>query len=813
MKMTNPALNDATRVLALCVLLVASAKSYAQLVHNTAELTDAIENAIPGTTITLSDGRWDDVFIDLDKDGEVDNRITITAQSPGAVIMTGNSRVYLEGSYLTVSGLVFRDADNLVTSSSTIEPVIELKRCDYCQVLNNLIDGYNGTEAQKELTFKWILTDGQYNEIAYNSFIGKYGVGSIINDNRNSSEPDYLSIHHNYFADRTPINEVNEDNDQDAIRIGNSGTSLNDSYTEVYSNYFENFFGEIEVISNKSGSNKYYNNTFRNYSGTLTLRHGNNCEVYGNYFFAEDNVYSGGVRVIGEGHKVYNNYIEGVNSRKPNGSTSNATGGINVSNGRLNSALNGYYQVIDAVIVHNTLVNCDYGLRIGTTVSSDLDQAPKDIVVANNIMYNITEEDYQIRTNPIGNSISEGNMEDLALSALESDDGLYRLTSGAEPIDAGLGSYDFLSLDALGGMRDAIPDAGSEEYGANGMNYPFDDLDIGITLGFGAISEPTLSSNPTVITFGKYKETMGFKVISNVDWFITEDIPWLELDPSSGTGTMDIMAMTDANETGEDREGTITIRQQAGADDLSAEILVIQTNSFIPGEIDIVGSSSKGAQDKEGIEEENAYDDDLSTYWTGNPDTAAEVSITLDLDCRHVLTEIGINFWKADERTTTFSIAIGDDAEGPFMTILDNVSSASDGVTVDTEQLFDLENVVARYVKFIGIGNSSSTNWTSVANINIYGDAQCEPITNVINYPLIEDQVNVYPIPAQQAFINVSAESEISAIEIFGIDGLPVLEYYVNPAKNHRLNIQDLASGTYFIRVNNTRVYPLIVLR
>ena len=78
---------------------------------------------------------------------------------------------------------------------------------------------------------------------------------------------------------------MNEDNDQDAIRIGNSSTSLSNSFTEVYANYFYNFFGEVEIISNKSGGNKYYNNTFRDYAGALTLRHGDDCEVHGNYFF------------------------------------------------------------------------------------------------------------------------------------------------------------------------------------------------------------------------------------------------------------------------------------------------------------------------------------------------------------------------------------------------------------------------------------------------------------------------------------------------------------------------------------------------
>lgn len=465
----------------------------AQLVNNETELRDAIAAAAPGATITLADGTWNNVFINVNKNGTSSAGITIKAETPGAVFMTGNSRVYMEGSYLTVTGLIFQEPNNLVESGGDIEPVIELKRCDYCKILNNKIDGYNGTEAQKAMKFKWILADGQHNEIAYNSFLGKYGVGSIINDNRNSTDADYLQIHHNYFAGRTPINDFNEDNDQDAIRIGNSSTSLSDSFSEVYENYFYNFFGEIEVISNKSGNNKYYNNTFRDYSGNLTLRHGNECEVYGNYFFAEGNSFSGGVRVIGEGHKIYNNYIEGINSRKAGGSLSGGTGGINVSNGRPNTALNGYYQVQNTQVVNNTFVDCDYALRIGTTISSDLSLPPVNLIVANNITYDISDEDYEIETAATGSSKSEGNKLNLPLDDMEDDGFFHRLIFESSAIDASEGSYSFITNDITKGTRDASPDAGAEEFGAAGECLPFIASDVGVRIGFGATSSTTTS--------------------------------------------------------------------------------------------------------------------------------------------------------------------------------------------------------------------------------------------------------------------------------------------------------------------------------
>lgn len=800
------------KLLLTAVWLFSSLLGFSQYVTNPSELNSAINSATPGATIVLADGTWKDTFIDIDKNGTSSAPITITAQNAGAVFMTGNSRVYMEGSYLTVSGLVFQDPENLDVSGSNIKPIFELKQCNYCRVLNNQIDSYNGSESQKDLTFKWILTDGQYNEIAYNSFLGKYGIGSIINDNRNSTEEDFLKIHHNYFADRTPVNEVNEDNDQDAIRIGNSGSSLHSSFTEVYNNYFHNFFGEVEVISNKSGDNKYYNNTFRDYSGTLTLRHGDNCEVYGNYFFAEGNTFSGGIRVIGEGHKIYNNYIEGVNSTKPDGSTSNATGGINISNGRLNSALNGYYQVKDARIVNNTFVNCDYAVRVGTKVSSDLDQAPENLIVANNIMYNSSIDAYQVITSPLGASLSEGNMTDIPENDLIDDGKFHRLSEGGLPVDAGVGHYNFLTFDVLGASRDVAFDVGAEEYGAGGTNFPYDEQYVGVNVGFGAISDPTLGLVPTTLNFGVHGGNVTFEVIANVGWTITEDISWLSFDVSSGSGRTFVTATADENTTGTQRDGTIFFNEVAGGSDLSTMLSAIQSNTFIPSEIPIIGTTSEGMQDKEGIHEENAYNDDTSNYWTGDPDTEPEVSITFDLSCVHELTEIGINFWKAEERTTTFSIAVANEATGPFITILDNAISSDNNVSVDTEQIFSLNGASGRYVKFIGIGNSSSTNWTSIANVNIYGDVNCKGNSGVPEVAAEKVIFSLYPVPVSNGFLTIATTSKtIGLVDIYNVFGQLVLRSDGGNLYTKKLNLSNLNSGVYFIVLEGIGVSNFVI--
>ncbi|MDO7172979.1 chondroitinase-B domain-containing protein [Mariniflexile sp. AS56] len=496
------------RVFLIVLLFVFKAQS--QVVSNNTQLQAAISNAKAGTVIELTDGTWNSIQISIKVTATQSQPCIIKAQNPGSVFFEGRTNISLGGAYVIFEGIVFRNASGLISSSGKIEPIIEFRdssnaSCTNCEVRNVKIDSYNGTVAQQVDTFKWIVLYGTYNQISYCSFIGKNGVGSIINDNRDGTNANYSKIHHNYFADRVPVNnDVNGLNDQDAIRIGSSSTSLSDSYTEVYDNLFNNWSGEVEIISNKSGRNKYYNNTFREYQGTLTLRHGNNSEVYGNYFFANNREFSGGIRIIGEGHKIYNNYIENTNYKKPGGSGSSATGGISVSNGKPSSALNEYYQVKNVQIVNNTMVNCDLSMRIGTKINSDLTLAPENLIVANNIMLNSSISALQETTKPTGaSSIYQGNItqngswdltnnvnsnKTVSSGLLTSGTDFYRIQSGSPAINTGVGSYTFLTADILGGTREVAFDAGAEEFGATGTLKPYKVSDIGTKLGFGALN-------------------------------------------------------------------------------------------------------------------------------------------------------------------------------------------------------------------------------------------------------------------------------------------------------------------------------------
>ncbi|MDP5107189.1 MAG: discoidin domain-containing protein [Polaribacter sp.] len=796
--------------LVVCFLFIHLTKSQT-LVNSASELQAAISNASAGSEIILASGTWNNVFININKNGTASQPIIITAQNPGTVFLTGNSRVYMRGTYIIVSGLVFQNPANLVVNNDVIEPIFELNQCDNCQVINNKIDGYNGTDAQRTLKFKWVyIVDGQHNEIAHNSFIGKYGVGSIINDNRSLANEDYLKIHHNYFADRTPVdNDINGLNDQDAIRIGTSTTSLSDSYSEVYDNFFYNWSGEVEIISNKSGKNKYYNNTFRDYQGTLTLRHGNGCDVFNNYFFANNNSFTGGIRIIGEDHKVYNNYIEGINSFKPTGSSSNVTGAINVMNGVTNSALSGYYQVKNAQIINNTIVNCDYAIRIGTSLGGT--EEPENLIVANNIMYNTSINAYQINTIPSGASISEGNINqngswDLTNGSnsnqtvnenlLESGTDFYRIVANSAAIDANIGSYSFLSDDILGGTRNGNFDAGAEEFGANGTNLPYKVADVGTTVGFLSAESSRLTTTTNTIDFNIAAGTKSFDINSNVSWSISKNADWLTLNTTNGTDNETIEITASENTSGALRTATITILEDGG--DLNSVITVNQSTETFNADnaVSLTGITVTGVGTQAGDNiPENTLDGNESSRWSANSSDGSAY-LTYDLQCKKTVTSVKIYFHKGSERTSSFKIATS--VDGTTFTDITDVLTSS-GNTVGFEDFAFTPFQEVRFVRILGFGNSEGSGWNSYEEVQIFGDDTCASLSlNDTNFR--ENEVTFYPNPAKNK-LNIVSIHPIGLVEIYTIRGQKIINQKIIENIGS-IETKSLAKGIYLIKIN-----------
>jgi len=347
----------------------------AYLVSDQQAFMDAVEKAKAGDTIKLANGTWEDFEILFVGKGEKDKPITLTAETPGEVFLTGQSNLRLGGEYLEVSGLVFK---NGYTSTKEVVSFRENKEnlAYNSRVSEIVIDNYNQPE-RYEVDF-WVMKYGKNNRFDHNHLVGKRnkGVTMAVRMNTEESRENYHRIDHNYFGPRPILGS----NGGETLRIGTSHHSRKNSYTTVENNYFDRCDGELEIISSKSGQNKILNNTFFESRGTLTMRHGNNTLVEGNVFFGNGVDHTGGIRVINAGQTVRNNYMEDLKGTRFGGA-------LVVMNGVPNGPINRYDPVINALIENNTLVNSD-NVQLGAGSDEERSGPPDDSRFESNLIFN-----------------------------------------------------------------------------------------------------------------------------------------------------------------------------------------------------------------------------------------------------------------------------------------------------------------------------------------------------------------------------------------------------------------------------------------
>jgi len=325
------------------------------LVNTPEEFNRAVKSLSAGDTIVMADGNWSDFEMVFKGFGTSGKPITLRAQTPGKVILTGRSNLRLAGEYLSVSGLTFKHGytpSGAVISFRTEKPksgMVSKYVAFNSRLTNVVIDGFSNPERFE--TDYWVALYGKNNRVDHNHFSGKRNKGVLLAvrlDDKNSQE-NHHRIDHNYFGPRPILGA----NGGETLRIGTSHYSLTDSFTVVENNFFDRCDGELEIISVKSGKNEIRGNVFFESRGTLTLRHGNNNIVEDNVFFGNGVDHTGGIRVINEGQVIRNNYLEGLAGYRFGGA-------VVVMNGVPNSAINRYHQVKRALIENNSIINSDH---------------------------------------------------------------------------------------------------------------------------------------------------------------------------------------------------------------------------------------------------------------------------------------------------------------------------------------------------------------------------------------------------------------------------------------------------------------------
>jgi poly(beta-D-mannuronate) lyase len=324
--------------------------------NSAAEITRVTNELRPGDVLVMTDGNWKDQAVVFRARGTAEKPITLRAGTAGKVLLVGKSSLLIDGEYLVVSGLSLKEGQGTGDG-------VKLAG-HHCRLTDTAVVG----GACKFFVHLF----GTDNRMDHCYLAGKTNDSPTMQV-ESEGVPNRHRIDHNHFGPRPPLGR----NGGETIRVGYSHQSMSNSATLVEQNLFDRCDGELEIISNKSCENVYRGNTFLDCAGMFTLRHGNRCVVEGNFFLGHHKRGSGGIRVIGEGHVIANNYIDGVEQ-----------GGIRLTAGIPNSPLVGYFQARDCLVAFNTIVDSrgpllELDAGIG---SSGRTLRPENITLANNLL-------------------------------------------------------------------------------------------------------------------------------------------------------------------------------------------------------------------------------------------------------------------------------------------------------------------------------------------------------------------------------------------------------------------------------------------
>ncbi|MDB4533081.1 polysaccharide lyase 6 family protein [bacterium] len=304
-------------------------------VETPAALLAACKEASGGDLIVIEGEDWLDVRLKIRLAGSDKRPVTIRSE----VTWSGESSFEIIGEHVVLDGFVFRKG------SLSSGHVMKVRGSD-CRVTRCVFDHYN--PEKNSTRYHWLSLFGHHQRVDHCRFLGQDHSGCTLVvwlESDGESEVGKHRIERNHFLNRPR----GDGNGFETIRIGTSQHSMKSAQCVVSGNLFENCDGEVELISNKSCGNVYERNTIIGCAGALTLRHGNDCQVSGNLILGDGEKNSGGIRIVGEGHQIIGNHIQGVGDR--------IDGAIALSAGVLNAKLHEHSQVRGVLIDNNIMVD------------------------------------------------------------------------------------------------------------------------------------------------------------------------------------------------------------------------------------------------------------------------------------------------------------------------------------------------------------------------------------------------------------------------------------------------------------------------
>ncbi|WP_158100563.1 polysaccharide lyase 6 family protein [Neiella marina] len=358
-----------------------------------------------GDVIVIPDGEYHNFKITIQGKGKRSKPVRLKAETPGGVVLTGESWIYYYGHYVVVDGFDLKNIKPSLYNKKLRAPIANIKpgastekSADMCQmcILQHIRIDQEHPEALAA-DYRWVDIYGYYNIVRHNYFGGKKSQGRVLQLNLKHADkenkPANHRIQYNYFASRNEGEPL--DNGGEALLIGESSRQHVSAQVRVEMNLFydASVAGEPEVISNKSSDNLYQYNTIRNTSASLTLRHGDRNTVQYNWFLQNQRPGSGGVRVIGKDNVVLNNYIDGAAGAQgeTEGKTYRTALGMaaGYSEADDKAHINGYQLSVNNVFDRNTVVRSVQPVMLSSWYKRDQDMTrpPQQTTFTNNLVF------------------------------------------------------------------------------------------------------------------------------------------------------------------------------------------------------------------------------------------------------------------------------------------------------------------------------------------------------------------------------------------------------------------------------------------
>ncbi len=356
------------------------------------DLVAAARSAQPGDTLILKAGHYeidDAVTLAAGDGGTAGQPVNIRAESVGSVTLTGNTTAFAfkpGATHVVVSGFVFQLQNETAVKLDGANH-IRVSRCEF--------------RLHEAESFDWLVITGpnsHHNRVDHCLFADKQQTGNYVTIDGDSSgqQSQYDRIDHNLFRDIGP----RATNEKEAIRVGWSEVSLSSGYTVVEFNLFDRCDGDPEIISIKSCDNTVRFNTIIDSMGVLSLRHGNRTSVHGNVILGKGRPGCGGIRIYGDDHRIYNNYLANLTGERFDAALVLTNG--DKEDARPGGSLDAHYRPRRIEIVNNSLVGNAQSIELGYPHPGKKPwrKAPQEILFANNFVRGEHSDLVKVYTEP-----------------------------------------------------------------------------------------------------------------------------------------------------------------------------------------------------------------------------------------------------------------------------------------------------------------------------------------------------------------------------------------------------------------------------